>query len=57
MTTEEFKAHVEDITRNNTCFRPDISCYGDCDPCPYTEYCLCRLNTKFNPKRKKSRKK
>lgn len=55
MTTEQFKTHVEDITGNNTCHRPDISCYQDCDPCPYVEYCLCKLNTKKYGKRKKRR--
>ena len=36
MKTEEFKAYVEDISKNNTCHRPDISMYGPCDPCAYT---------------------
>ena len=57
MKTEEFKAYVEDISKNNTCHRPDISMYGPCDPCAYTEYCLCFLNTRFNPKRSRRRRK
>jgi len=57
MTQQEFKAHVEDISKNNTCHRPDISVYGSCDNCPYTLYCLCTLNTHFNPNRSKRRKK
>lgn len=56
MTQQEFKAHVEDISKNNTCHRPDISVYGSCDNCPYTLYCLCTLNTHFNPNRIKKRK-
>lgn len=46
-TDSAFKSYVEDLTKNNTCHRPDISCYGACTKCPYTEYCLCKLNTKF----------
>ena len=56
MTEIEFTDHVESITRNNTCHRPDISAYGPCDKCPYTKYCLCHLNTHFNPKRIKKSK-
>lgn len=56
MTEIEFKDHVESITRNNTCHRPDISAYGPCDKCTYTKYCLCYLNTHFNPKRIKKSK-
>jgi len=56
MTQQEFKAHVEDISKNNTCHRPDISAHGPCDKCPFTKYCLCRLNTYFNPHRRKKRK-
>jgi len=48
MTEAELKQHVEDITRNNTCQRPDISHYDSCDPCPFKKYCLCRLNTYKN---------
>ena len=40
MTEAELKQHVEDITRNNTCQRPDISHYDSCDPCPFKKYCL-----------------
>ena len=64
MTTEqqELKAYVEDISKNNTCHRPDISCYDVCDDCPYTEYCLCDLNTKnmgnyLKSKRRRKRRK
>ena len=56
MNQIEFKLHVEDISKNNTCHRPDISMYGPCDGCPFTEYCLCVLNTRFNPKRSRRRK-
>lgn len=45
---EQFKDYVVDFSKNNTCQRPDISIYEPCDNCPYTEYCLCDLNTKFN---------
>lgn len=52
VTTEaEFKEYVEEMTGNNTCHRPDISCYDVCDPCPYVKYCLCELNTRFDRKR------
>lgn len=57
MTQTELKEYVEDISKNNTCHRPDISHYGSCDKCPFTEYCLCVLNTRFNPKRSRRRKK
>ena len=33
MTELELKEYVEDLTRNNTCHRPDISCYDVCDDC------------------------
>ena len=56
MTQTELKEYVEDISKNNTCHRPDISHYGSCDKCPFTEYCLCVLNTRFNPKRSRRRK-
>ena len=56
MTELELKEYVEDISENNTCHRPDISAHGPCDKCPFTKYCLCRLNTYFNPKRRKKRK-
>ena len=52
-TLEERIEYVESITKNDTCHRPDISCYDVCDSCPLTEYCLCSLNTKFNKKRYK----
>jgi len=56
MKKDIFKAYVEDITKNDTCHRPDISCYTSCDPCVYVEYCLCKLNTsKFKQKGKRSR--
>jgi len=56
MKVDNFKAYVEDITKNDTCHRPDISCYTSCDPCVYVEYCLCKLNTsKFKQKGKRSR--
>ena len=48
MTEEELQQHVEDISRNNTCHRPDISHYNSCDPCPFKKYCLCLLNTYKN---------
>ncbi len=50
-TLEEIKEYIESITKNDTCHRPDISCYDVCDDCPMTEYCLCSLNTKNNKKR------
>jgi hypothetical protein len=62
-TTElELKEYVEDLTRNNTCHRPDISCYDVCDDCPFYKYCLCQINTRFyksykKQKRKRSRRK
>jgi len=56
MTENELKAHVEDISRNNTCHRPDISHYGDCEPCDFKQYCLCRLNTNLFGGRKTRRK-
>ncbi len=46
-----FKDHIESITGNNTCQRPDISCYDTCCYCPFTEFCLCELNTKNNKRR------
>jgi len=52
-TLEERIEYVESITKNDTCHRPDISCYDVCDSCPLTEYCLCSLNTKNNKKRYK----
>ena len=52
-TLEERIEYIESITKNDTCHRPDISCYGVCDPCDMTEFCLCSLNTKFNKKRYK----
>lgn len=52
-TLEERIEYVESITKNDTCHRPDISCYGVCDPCDLTEFCLCSLNTKNNKKRYK----
>ena len=52
-TLQEIKEYIESITKNDTCHRPDISCYGVCDYCPMTEYCLCSLNTKNNRKRYK----
>ena len=57
MTEEELKIHIEDISRNNTCHRPDISCYDSCNPCPFKKYCLCELNTyKFGGRRSGKRK-
>jgi len=56
MTEDELKAHVEDISRNNTCHRPDISHYGDCEPCDFKQDCLCRLNTNLFGGRKRRRK-
>ena len=50
-TLEERIEYVESITKNDTCHRPDISCYDVCDSCPMTEHCLCSLNTKTNKKR------
>ncbi len=50
---EERIEYIESITKNDTCHRPDISCYDVCDDCPMTEYCLCSLNTKNNKKRYK----
>ena len=52
-TLQEIKEYIESITKNDTCHRPDISCYGVCDYCPMTGYCLCSLNTKNNRKRYK----
>jgi len=57
MSDNRLKLYVEDISRNNTCHRPDIVCHNPtCESCPFTEYCLCVMNTKFYPKRKKTRK-
>ena len=50
---EERIEYIESITKNDTCHRPDISCYDVCDDCPMTEHCLCSLNTKNNKKRYK----
>jgi hypothetical protein len=47
MTETELKEYVEDLTGNNTCQRPDISCYDVCDECPFYKYCLCKLNTRL----------
>ena len=59
---QEFKKYVEGISKDNTCHRPDISCYDVCDECPLTKYCLCDLNTKnmnnyLKSKRKNKRRK
>ena len=47
------KDYVESLTGNNTCQRPDISCYDTCCCCPFEEFCLCKLNTKNNKRRYK----
>ena len=58
MTKDEFKAHVIDISKNNTCHRPDISHYGSCEPCAFKEHCQCLLNTYlFNNAKTRKRKK
>ena len=57
MTKEEFKAHIIDISKNNTCHRPDISHYGSCEPCAFKEHCQCLLNTNlFNNAKTRKRK-
>lgn len=44
----DFKFYVEEISKNNTCHRPDIlvANKNNCHKCPYTKYCLCRYNAK-----------